>query len=312
LIDLSPYASAHLDYWRWYSNDTAGAPDDVWRVDASGDSGASWAALEDVAMSNRAWMPVDVDLGDLIVLSEEVRLRFTASDYGAESVVEAAVDDITVTACPCSVDTVAPATVIITPNGGEEATENSSFEIRWNATDDYGIRTVLVLASYDGGAVYDDTVGVAGGLDSTFVWQVPSGEHPACRIRIEVTDRGYNMTWDESDSTFAIIADVAAIEPGGSGGAPERVELLGSQVNPFAGSTHICFGLPAAMHVRVSIFDVQGRLVTRLLDRPVEAGYHTVVWTGRSDSGRPASPGTYFIHLEAEGRRKTAKTVRAR
>jgi hypothetical protein len=100
LIDLTDYDSAELRYYRWYTNDTQGPQDDVWTVDVSNDSGATWVNLETKTDSERGWALMEYDLKDYVALSERMLVRFVASDYGAESLVEAAVDDVEVMGCP--------------------------------------------------------------------------------------------------------------------------------------------------------------------------------------------------------------------
>jgi hypothetical protein len=207
------------------------------------------------------------------------------------------------------VDTSAPAVAVISPNGGEEITEETQFEVSWSANDDYGIRQMLVVASYDGGATFPDTLGACLWPDTTLAWDVPSGAHPDCRVRVEVTDRGYNVTSDQSDSTFSIIRDVSGIGDEIACGDPLRVELIGSETNPFTDMTHIFYGLPAGARVRMSIYDVRGRMVRILVDGHRQAGYHSAVWDGRSGSGVPVAPGVYFVDLAASGIHRTAKVV---
>jgi C1A family cysteine protease len=311
VIDLSGYASALLRYWRWYTNDTGAHVDDVWKVDVSGDSGATWVNLETEAASERNWVAEEFDLGRYVVLTDEVLLRFIASDYYDESTVEAAVDDILITGCPYSVDVTPPSIQVLTPNGLESLVEGSRYEITWEASDDYGVRYFTVLASYDGGSTFDDTVGVVGGLDGSLMWDVPMGEYPTCKIGVEATDRGYNAGFDESDAPFAIVRDASGIEERTSA-LPETVELIGSEQNPFSGSTHIFFALPRRMAVTIRIYDACGRLTRDLVDMTAAAGYHSASWDGRSDSGILAAPGVYFVRLETESGAITSKVILAR
>jgi hypothetical protein len=310
-IDLSDYASALLRYWRWYTNDTGENLDDMWQVDVSGDGGASWVSLEAESASARSWEPREYDLGQYVLLTDQVRLRFIASDYGAASTVEAVLDDIEVTGCPSSVDVTPALLEVLTPNGGESIDEGGEYEITWDASDDYGVRDFTILASYDGGSTYGDTVGVVGGFDRSIVWDVPIGEYPSCRIGIDAVDRGYNSTFDASDATFAIVQDASGIEdevaeiPGG-------VMLVGSERNPFTGSTHIFFGVPKRMEVSIRVFDAQGRLTRELVDMTAGAGYHSVLWDGRSESGSLVAPGVYFVRLDTESTGLTSKLVLAR
>lgn len=304
-IDLSDRASAFLRYWRWYTNDTGGDVDDTWEVSVSPDSGTTWFSLESDTASERSWVRKEFALHKLVGLTDRVMLRFVASDYGEESIVEAAVDDIEVLGCSYSVDTAPPEVVLLSPNGGEEITEGTVFEIGWSATDDYGIRAMLVLASYDSGASFEDTLGTTVWPDTTLAWSVPAGEHSHCEILVEVTDRGYSTVSDRSDSTFAIVRDVS-----GLGETVASVpEVLTSESNPFTGSTRIFFTVPATGPVEVAVYDVEGRLVALLAGGAMAAGHHSATWDGSSQSGAPSAPGVYFVHLKTPGMRKTAKII---
>ena len=55
-----------------------------------------------------------------------------------------------------------------------------------------------------------------------------------------------------------------------------------------------------AAPVRVEVYDLGGRLVSRLSDDPQEAGRHKMTWTGRDGSGRLAPPGIYLVRIDLE------------
>ncbi|MBN2090745.1 T9SS type A sorting domain-containing protein, partial [candidate division KSB1 bacterium] len=67
--------------------------------------------------------------------------------------------------------------------------------------------------------------------------------------------------------------------------------------NPFNPITAIQFSLPEAGLVTVTIYDLQGRRIARLLDEPREAGLQIVRWNGQNEFGVPAASGTYFCKL---------------
>jgi hypothetical protein len=94
-LNMSGGGDVRLSYYRWYTNDTGNNPgEDVWQVLISSDAGSSWVALENTTVSERYWKPMEFDLGEYIDLTNQVQIRFIASDEGDGSVVEAAVDDI--------------------------------------------------------------------------------------------------------------------------------------------------------------------------------------------------------------------------
>ncbi len=98
-IDLSTRSNAQVSYYRWYTNDTGGAPEtDPWTVDVSADDGQTWVRLETTVVTERAWTRVERNLTKYIPLTSRVRFRFVADDEDPFSIVEAAFDDFLITA----------------------------------------------------------------------------------------------------------------------------------------------------------------------------------------------------------------------
>ena len=84
--------------------------------------------------------------------------------------------------------------------------------------------------------------------------------------------------------------------PGAPGAGP-----LTAAPNPFNPRTELAFALASPVDAVLTIHDVRGRLVRRLLDRPLPAGRHAVRWDGRDDRGRAMASGVYLARLEAAG-----------
>lgn len=76
--------------------------------------------------------------------------------------------------------------------------------------------------------------------------------------------------------------------------------LAPNRPNPFRSATSISFNLPQNGDVRLTIYDVAGRLVRRLIDgQRLTAGPHEARWQGDDEVGRAAAPGVYYYRLEA-------------
>jgi hypothetical protein len=90
--------------------------------------------------------------------------------------------------------------------------------------------------------------------------------------------------------------------------AAVRLELEQNVPNPFNPQTSISFVLPAAAQVRVQIFDVEGRLVSTLVDRNMASGRHRLEWDGRDRHGAAVATGTYFYRLTA-GKRSLSRKM---
>ncbi|HMB68709.1 MAG TPA: FlgD immunoglobulin-like domain containing protein, partial [bacterium] len=93
-----------------------------------------------------------------------------------------------------------------------------------------------------------------------------------------------------------------------SGG--DRLTLAPCRPNPFGGATSIRFFVPApGRSVRLSVYDVAGRRVARLLDGEHVQGERTVSWDGRNDVGARVAGGVYLYRLEAGEERRSRKAV---
>jgi hypothetical protein len=88
---------------------------------------------------------------------------------------------------------------------------------------------------------------------------------------------------------------------------PLKMALGQNRPNPFNPTTVIPFEMPVAAAVRLEIIDVSGRLVRRLVDRWLPAGFHAARWDGRDTGGREVASGIYLYTLRAGGESQTRK-----
>ena len=76
-----------------------------------------------------------------------------------------------------------------------------------------------------------------------------------------------------------------------------KLTLLQNHPNPFNPSTTIRYYMPERGAVTLSIFDVTGRLVKRLVDEHQERGPHSITWEGLNDEGAGVASGIYFYRM---------------
>jgi hypothetical protein len=88
---------------------------------------------------------------------------------------------------------------------------------------------------------------------------------------------------------------------GVSAGFAPSVTLPRSYPNPFNPNATIQYSLLKTGLVRVSIYDVTGRLVRRLVDGIRSEGEQRVIWDGRNDHGFDVGSGVYTYRLESAG-----------
>jgi hypothetical protein len=94
-----------------------------------------------------------------------------------------------------------------------------------------------------------------------------------------------------------------------NGDVPTTYVLSQNYPNPFNPSTQIRYGLPEASHVTLTIYNMIGQEVVRLVDDVQAEGYHVVRWNGTNDFGNTVSTGMYIFRLTAEGFVQTKKMM---
>ncbi len=82
---------------------------------------------------------------------------------------------------------------------------------------------------------------------------------------------------------------------------PEGFELGANYPNPFNPSTMIPYRLPAAMHVRLQVFNLLGQRVATLVDGEQPAGFHTASWDATDAAGQAVGAGVYLYRLSGDG-----------
>ncbi|MDP6168369.1 MAG: FlgD immunoglobulin-like domain containing protein [Candidatus Marinimicrobia bacterium] len=77
--------------------------------------------------------------------------------------------------------------------------------------------------------------------------------------------------------------------------------------NPFNPVTSISYALVNSEMVKLSIYDMRGRLVRTLFRGNQILGYHTMDWNGTDGQGRPVSAGSYIYTIQVGNEVKTKK-----
>jgi type IX secretion system substrate protein len=129
--------------------------------------------------------------------------------------------------------------------------------------------------------------------DSTYVYNATNFHLGTNILRGTVTDNQYtrNRYW------------TLIVKP------TKKYELAQNYPNPFNGTTNIPFELQKDGKVSITIYDVLGRKVKTLINKPYTFGKHTISWDGTDDNGKNISSGIYFYQIKSNNYSKTKRLL---
>ena len=90
---------------------------------------------------------------------------------------------------------------------------------------------------------------------------------------------------------------------------PTKISLGNNFPNPFNSNTYIKYALDQDENIRISITDLQGRLIKVLFDGPQSRGEKFIRWDGTNASGISARSGIYFCTLETQYKKIAKKML---
>jgi len=108
----------------------------------------------------------------------------------------------------------------------------------------------------------------------------------------------------------AALAELAGIDTTSSvTGRRGKALVAKAQPNPFTSVTTISFALGSKSVVRVRVLNVEGKVISDLLEGELSAGPHEVAWQAMDDSGRRVAPGIYFAEVATGDKAAAAKII---
>jgi bacillolysin/thermolysin len=200
IFDLSG-GDARIEYARWFSNDWGDSPyTDTMKVFISNNGGSNWTLAETVGPVNQAgggWYEYSFYAGSFVTLTDQMKVRFAASDLGSGSVVEAAVDAFRVVSYSCGSE---PQPLEITTETLPDWTSGYPYYEQLTATGGVGAKVWLDK--------YDDLIGTGLSLSVDGVLSGTPLGGPVS-FTAEVTDE--NSDTDEQLYSFTINASVSIV-----------------------------------------------------------------------------------------------------
>lgn len=135
------------------------------------------------------------------------------------------------------------------------------------------------------------------------------GDDPNTEVDEGAAD-GSKLTFTAGDAVYEITGsdewtnrgsfEISLSRSGNNALVPNTFELSQNYPNPFNPNTTIRFRLPENMGVKLTIYNVLGQKVRKLIDGMLPSGEHEVEWDGTYDSGERAESGVYFYRISTE------------
>jgi streptogramin lyase len=151
--------------------------------------------------------------------------------------------------------------------------------------------------------------GLGDGRVYTIHFRAEDGRGGACVDSVTVCvphDQGIPPQCIES----ALVADATSCsavrhEQGRAQASVGSLALYQPGPNPFRHFTRMGYEVTDALgeDVQVSVYDVAGRRIRRLVSSPYRPGRYEVVWDGTSENGSKIGAGIYFIRVNQSGKR---------
>ena len=128
-------------------------------------------------------------------------------------------------------------------------------------------------------------------------------------MELRVSGQVSGTSFAGADSVTVLVGEIKALKMADEPevGPRHGIAVLGGGVP--GGSSEIRFEVLEPGLVTLSIYNVEGRLVRRLVESPMEPNTYVVDWNGLGDNGARVAGGVYFLRLETGNETVTGKAV---
>ncbi|MFZ1945928.1 MAG: S8 family serine peptidase [bacterium] len=193
------------------------------------------------------------------------------------------------------------------PNGGEVFEDlpgiTESMIVAWEAPASWNVDSYSLYFSADDGASWQE---VATGItNQSYIMPLPEVATEQGRFRVYGYMDGESVGYDSSDEPFSILRSASGVPDV----KPTVFALKQNWPNPFNGGTMLSFDIPTDVRVKLSIYDVSGRLVANLVDENLPANRYQIGWDGKDAKGATVASGVYFYEIEAGAFHQTKRMV---
>lgn len=149
---------------------------------------------------------------------------------------------------------------------------------------------------------------IAGTSNGGGIWNVtqPPSASPLFSIAMSDTANGFACG---QAATLLVYSPVGTDVPGERTNRPRSFELSQNYPNPFNGETRIVFTLQKSQPVTLTVYNILGQPVRKLLDGKRPAGKNEASWDGRDERGLSVPSGIYLYKLSTPDEKDVRKMV---
>tara|TARA_B100001142_G_scaffold292926_1_gene312115 strand:- start:50 stop:757 length:708 start_codon:yes stop_codon:yes gene_type:complete len=90
---------------------------------------------------------------------------------------------------------------------------------------------------------------------------------------------------------------------------PSEFSLMKNYPNPFNPKTNIQFSVPEHSFVKLFIYDINGKTISKIINSELEIGHYKVSWNGTNELGRKVGSGVYIYRLQAKNFTSSQKMI---
>jgi hypothetical protein len=167
VFNVSGAASVNIRFFRWFNNQHGSAPGvDPWRLWGSNDGGATWTVMQLSAATTQDWTANEYELTDFFPAPDQLRLKFVAQDLGADTIVEAGLDDLVI--------------MVFTTTGADDGFSVAALRLDQNVPNPFNPSTEIRFVLDEAGPAKLNVFDASGRLVKTLAeGSQPAGEHRA-------------------------------------------------------------------------------------------------------------------------------------
>jgi len=202
-----------------------------------------------------------------------------------------------------SVDNIVPtAPTTVAVSEGETPNAESFALLTWDESPDADFNFFAVVRGTESGFDPASAPTIGNTTDTEFTdSDVAVGQNFFYRVV------AFDVNGNRGEFSEEVALLVTSVDDGGNGSLPSTFALHPNFPNPFNPETKITYDLPQDSPVTLSIYNMMGQEVRKLVNETKGAGSYTVTWDGRNAAGTKIATGVYVYVLRASSFVQTRK-----